>query len=115
MVAVSGLDGFVASEKETVPLPDPADPAVIVKEEFRLAADHTQPGAAPTVTVPDDAVEGNVVADGVNVNEHTRFTAKVALFDVPPPGSGFTTVTAADPALTTLVAGTAAVSCVAPT
>jgi len=39
----------------------------------------------------------------------------VTAFDVPPPGAGFTTVTAAVPAVATRAAGTMAVSCVAET
>src|ERR1700719_1253827 len=39
-------------------------------------------------------------------------TVNVTVFDVPPPGGGFTTVTDAVPAVATFAAGTIAVSCV---
>ena len=48
--------GLAAMEYDTVPLPLPAAPAVIVIQETALVADHVQPEMPVTATVPVDAV-----------------------------------------------------------
>ncbi len=43
---------LLATEYETVPLPEPLEPAVIVMNVALLTADHVQPAPAVTLTLP---------------------------------------------------------------
>lgn len=63
-------EGFAATEYDTVPLPLPAAPPVIVIHETPLVADHVQPATPVTPTVPVEATPPTVTLVGEIVELH---------------------------------------------